>query len=651
MSSALKIGVDVGGTFTDIVLFDRNAVKIHKIPSTPSDPSVAVTEGVMFFTGGSPRGAEVIHGTTVATNTLLERKGAKTALVTTRGFEDAIEIGRQNREKLYDLFWEKSPGLVPSRLRVGVAERMDFGGAVIEKLSKKEAARIAGKIKKLGAESVAVCFLHSYANPSHEQAAGKELEKLGIPVSLSSVVSPEFREFERASTTSANAYLIPKVSNYIKSLSSSLAGAKVSIVQSSGGVTSPEKVAAEPVRIATSGPAAGVAGAFKIAKQMGEKKIITLDMGGTSTDVSICDGAPAFSSGGNVGGIPLRTPCIDISTVGAGGGSIARMDSGGILKTGPQSAGAEPGPACYGKGKLPTVTDANVVLGRIEPSRFLGGRKKIFPEKAVAAIETLKGGKKTDAREKADAVVRVVNSSMERLIRVMAAERGVDPREFALFGFGGAAGLHCCDLALETGMEKVIFPACPAALSALGMLLSDIYRDYVKSCFARLPGQTRLIKKTLAELEKTARKEHGGGKGEAEVFVDARYGGQSHEITVPFSSGAADDFHRLHNKMFGYAMKDRPVETTAARVRFHGEKSRIQLPEIAKGGKKPSAGKKDIWTLGGWRKFKVYERGEIGGGFRFDGPALVLEDSTVLMITPEFACETDRRGNITGRRK
>ncbi|WP_462137595.1 hydantoinase/oxoprolinase family protein [Candidatus Mycalebacterium sp.] len=643
MSAALKIGVDVGGTFTDLVLFDGDEAQIHKVPSTPLSPVLAVIAGVEYFSKKRRGPVEIIHGTTVATNALLERKGAKTVLITTRGFEDVIEIGRQNREKLYDLFWEKSEGLAPRQMRIGAKERIDSGGEVLVALSEKEAEKLAAAARKTGAQTAAVCFLHSYINPAHEEAVGEKLKKLGIPVSLSSKVSPEFREFERASTTVANAYLIPKVADYIKALSSSAVVSKVSVVQSSGGITSPGKVAEEPVRIATSGPAAGVVGAFKISELMGAKKIITLDMGGTSTDVSLCDGAVAFASQNNVGGIPLRVPCVDISTIGAGGGSIARIDSGGILKTGPQSAGADPGPACYGKGKLPTVTDANLTLGRIEPARFLGGRKKIFPKKAREAIETLEMESKS-ARQKAESVIKVVNSSMERLIRVISADRGVDPREFALFGFGGAAGIHCCELAVAVGMKKVVFPVHPAALSALGMLLSDVFKDYVKSCFAVAPAQISVVSDALAKLEESARAEEKNIHG-IKRFVDARYEGQSHEITVSFSRRFVSDFHREHFKRFGYVMRGKPVETTAVRVRLCGEKSGVRLPEIPR-GKKPVAHEKKIWLGGAPKKFKLYNRAEMGAGFKFKGPALVLEDSSVVMITPEFTCEIDKWGNI-----
>ncbi len=649
MDATVTIGVDIGGTFTDLVLFDRGTVRIHKVSSTPQNPALAVVEGVSHFTKNLSANLEIIHGTTVATNTLIERKGAKIALITTKGFEDIIEIGRQNRGKLYNLFWKKNEGLVPRPMRIGVEERTNCAGFPFLSPSDTEMEKVANAVKALGAEAVAVCFLHSYANPAHEAAVGRSIDKLGIPVSLSSVVSPEFREYERSSTTVANAYLIPVISDYMKSLSSSLGGVKVSVIQSSGGVTEPDKVAREPVRITTSGPAAGVSGAFKIAECMGETKIITCDMGGTSTDVSLCNGVPMFSSQSNVGGVPLRVPCIDISTIGAGGGSIARTDAGGILKTGPESAGADPGPACYGKGKLPTVTDANLVLGRMEPEHFLGGRKKIFPQRAFEAIQTLEMDNATPL-QKAESVVRVVNSSMERLIRVMAADRGVDPREFSLFGFGGAAGLHCCEIALGTGMKRVIFPCHPAALSALGMLLSDLFKDYVKSCFSVVPEQTHLVSASLSELEKAARAEHkGAGDFETERFVDLRYAGQSHEITVPFSSDITSDFHLLHCKRFGYAMNNKTVETTAARIRFMVGKSGFKLPEIeSHTGENKETGEKDIWINGSFRRFGIYRRPDLGAGFRFEGPALVLEDSSVLMITPEFQCEVDRWGNIVG---
>ena len=413
----IRAGIDTGGTFTDFVFYDGERIYSYKTPSTPDDPSRSIISGLEHVLGDKFHNVEIVHGTTVATNALLERKGARVALVTTDGFEDVIEIGRQNRGSLYDIFWEAPRPLVGRDMRLGVPERVSFEGKVLGKIGPGDLKKLLARLKRLKPEGVAISFLHSYKNPVNEEKVAAFLEKLGVTVSVSSRILPEFREYERTSTVVANAYLVPKVRSYMKSLSENISsrnggGEGISIMQSSGGVISPDEGGNEPVRIVLSGPAGGVVGAYGVASAAGYEKVLTYDMGGTSTDVALCDGGPKFTTETNIDGIPLKVPMIDVTTIGAGGGSIAYIDTGGALKVGPESAGADPGPACYGKGTVPTVTDANVALRRIDPERFLGGRMKIYPEKALAALGKLARKLGVSVEELAEGVICVANSNM-----------------------------------------------------------------------------------------------------------------------------------------------------------------------------------------------------------------------------------------------
>jgi len=477
------LGVDTGGTFTDFVLYDGENYKVHKISSTPDDHSTAICDGIDYFNEVSFQYLTLIHGTTVATNTLLERKGAKVLLLTTKGFEDVIEIGRQNRGKLYDLFWTRKPALVPRQDRIGISERVNSKGMVLKELDGDEVRTLMQSSNFEEFEAVAVCFINSYTNPVNEIKVQNILSSLNIPVSISYEVIPEFREYERTSTTVANSYLIPKVRGYMNSLNEKLKGAGIYVMQSNGGVITPEQAANEPVKVIASGPAGGVVGAYKIARHIGIDKVITYDMGGTSTDLSVCDGELKFTTEAVVDDIPIKTPMMDILTIGSGGGSIAYTDSGGALKVGPESAGADPGPACYGKGKYPTVTDANLMLGRIQSENFLGGRMKIDPNLSENSIKILNKSFAIDPLKLAEMIIKVANSNMERAIKVISVEKGYDPREFSLISFGGAGGLHACELARNIGLKRVIFPVNPGVLSALGMLFADSFKDYSKGFF------------------------------------------------------------------------------------------------------------------------------------------------------------------------
>ena len=530
------LGVDTGGTFTDFVFFDGDNYKIHKVLSTPSDPSVAIHDGTSYFENIKLKSVNLIHGTTVATNALLERKGAEVLLLTTRGFEDVIEIGRQNRDKLYDLFWQKRPPLVKDKNRIGVSERIDSSGTVLKQLDIDEIHKLLDDSDLENIETIAISFINSYLNPEHEIKTEEILSSLNLPISISSMVIPEFREFERTSTTVANSYLIPKVKYYMNSLSNKLDGTDIYVMQSNGGVIRPERAGVEPVRIITSGPAGGVVGAFKIAQQAGIEKIITYDMGGTSTDISLCDGSLRFTTESVIDGIPIKVPMINIFTIGAGGGSIAYADSGGALKVGPQSAGADPGPACYGKGKEPTVTDANLLLGRIQPDCFLGGRMKVDTELARASLGKLCEKFGTGHFKIAEMIIKIANSNMERAIKVISVDKGYDPREFSLVSFGGAGGLHACELARDIGIKRIIFPINPGVLSALGMLFADSFKDYSKGFFLDFKkSDLKSIEQQYIELEKRAGAEFKDEDIEFERLVDVRYKRQSHELTVPYS--------------------------------------------------------------------------------------------------------------------
>lgn len=651
----MRIGIDTGGTFTDFVFFDGENIRTHKVLSTPEDPSAAIISGLSEVLGREFKDAEIIHGTTVATNALLERKGARIALVTTEGFEDVIEIGRQNRAELYNVFWDAPRPLVERPLRLGIAERTSHTGEVLIKVTRSGLKKLHSRLSKIRPEGIAVSFLHSYRNPENENETSRYLSSLGIPVTVSSALLPEFREFERTSTTVANAYLLPKVKSYMTSLSRSFESRgggpdRVSIMQSSGGVISPGQAGDEPVRILLSGPAGGVVGAHSISRLMGFGKVLTYDMGGTSTDVALSDGSPGFTTETSIDGVPVKIPMIDVITIGAGGGSIAYIDTGGALKVGPRSAGADPGPACYGRGLEPAVTDANLVLGRIDPARFLGGRMTVSPRKSVSALRTLAGRLKLSVPEIAEGIIRVANANMERALRVISVGKGYDPRDFALFSFGGAGGLHACDLARSMEIVTVIFPRDPGVLSALGMLMADTFKDYGITVF--LSGRKddlRVIEDKFRALEQRAKTEFAGTGIKFERFIDARYRRQAHEITIPYAPDFVKRFHNAHKKMYGYMKPGSDVEVVTLRVRAVARKTRLDLPLLEKGKSPVRPAKKKI-VLGGREKaVNAFERAEFYPGFKFKGPALVFEDTSTLLVMPGYRCEVDGWGNIIAK--
>lgn len=654
----IYVGVDTGGTFTDFVYWDSREWKVLKIPSTPDNPAKAVLKGLDIIREG--RKLDIVHGSTVATNALLERKGAKTALITNKGFEDILEIGRQNRENLYDLHYKKPEPLVPRQLRFGLNCRINAKGEVINNLNIEEVENLISILKGAGIESVAVCFLHSYINPEHEKVVGEILKKkLNVFVSLSSEILPEFREYERMSTTVINAYVSPKMSKYLFHLKKNIKeGDTLRVMQSNGGIISVETASREAVRTILSGPAGGVIGALAIGKLTGFENLITFDMGGTSTDVSLISGKPKITTESSISGLPVKVPMIDIHTVGAGGGSIAKIDEGGALKVGPESAGAEPGPICYGRGgKSITVTDANLYLGRLIPQYFLGGKMKLYPELLETPFKEMASQLGLSPTELAEGIIKIANSNMERAIRKISVERGYNPEEFALLSFGGAGGLHAVFLAKELKIPTVIIPQSPGLLSAVGMLLADVVKDFSTTVMLKeeeahletLEGIFKVIEeKLLKEMEEEG---FSPEKILLERYADIRYKGQSYEIIVPFSENFKETFEMEHERLYGYAHKGREIEIVNLRVKAIAPKDKPPLKSFEEKREKPLAdailGKSNVVLNGELQSFKVIDRAKLCWGNVIDFPAIVVEYSSTTIIPPGTYAEVDKYGNLT----
>jgi N-methylhydantoinase A len=622
----MRIGIDSGGTFTDfVVLDDQGKLESFKLRSNRVSPASVILAGLRRI---AAKRADVVHGSTVATNALLERKGAKTAFVTTQGFEDLLAIGRQNRPELYNLTPAPSRPLVPRDLCFGVDERVLFDGTVERALRPADAEALRGKIANAGAESVAVCLLHSYRNDVHERAL---LDVLTGYVSASCDVSPEFREFERAGTTAINAYVGPLMDRYLGELERA-SPHPVAIMQSNGGFLTAAEARKYAVRTILSGPAGGIVGAVEIARLCGYDKALTFDMGGTSTDVALAGVQPRLTTEARIDHFPVRVPMLDIHTVGAGGGSIARVDEGDALRVGPESAGADPGPACYGLGEEATVTDAHVVLGRIASDQLVGGEMKIDAaraERAVARVGTALGLNPVQA---AAAILRVANSNMERAIRVVSVERGDDPRDFPLVAFGGCGGLHACELAAELGVATVIVPRMAGALSALGMLLADRTRDYAAGALGETDLEDRLRK-----LEKQAKKDVPGAR--LERFADVRYAGQSYELTIPWQG----NFHKEHLRVYGYADESRPTQVVTVRVRATRP---VKKPAL-KSPRSPAAPltKRRVWIGKRWQQIQAGSR-EALGRKTIPGPALITDYGSTTLVPPGWSMRLDDAGSL-----
>ncbi len=663
------VGVDIGGTFTDFVVLptDRDgALRVHKVLSTPDDPARAVLVGMREL--GIGQGVAVVHGSTIATNAVLERKGARTALVTTAGFEDVLEIGRQDRPSLYDLDASRPEPLSPRELRFGARERIDSQGAAIEPLSDAGARDVARRVLDAGVESVAVCLLFSFLNPDHERRIRDALIEAGAGtyVYLSSEVLPEYREYERMSTTVVNAYIAPVVHRYLARLRNEL-GSGLRIMQSSGGSVTAEGAMARPIETISGGPAGGVVGAFHLARMAGHPQMICLDMGGTSTDVCLCPNRIPETAAWELGGLPIRTPAIDVYSVGAGGGSIARIDAGGALLVGPESAGADPGPACYGKGSSPTVTDANLVLGRLNAGYFQGrsqldagsGGLTLDPRRAEEALAPIAQRMGTSTMEAAEGVVRVANANMARAIRVISVERGHDPRDFTLVAFGGAGPLHACDLAEALGIPRVLVPLFPGVLSAQGMTFADVSREYSTTVMLRGDGlDLAAADEALAGLLERGRRDldEMGTPGDAAVAhraMDLRYAGQSHELTVPYDGENLDQvtagFHEAHRTRFGYADDGRPVEIVNVRLKLVSPTDRPEPPRNAE--MRPDAGAACLATLpvvyqGVSHDAKLYARDRLRAGNVVPGPAVVVQYDSTVAVPPGWAATVDSYLNL-----
>ena len=654
----MRVAIDTGGTFTDCVYLADGQLQVLKLFSTPSDPSQAVLNCLQQI--GAGRAIDVRHGTTVGTNTMLERTGARVAFVTTAGFEDTIAIGRQARSRLYDWFAPVPVCLIPRELRFGVPERVSAEGKILLAPSDEDLAALMDKVRASGAEAVAISLLFAFANPETEQRVEAALLKLGVPVCASHRILPEFREYERASTTVVNAYLSPRIESYLDRLEQRVAvehaGGRVDVMQSSGGIL-PERVAArEPVRTVLSGPAGGVVGACRVAQMAGFERIIGFDMGGTSTDVFLVDaeaGGARLTRESVVAGVPIGVPMLDIHTAGAGGGSIARFDTGGMLRVGPESAGAEPGPICFGRGTRPTVTDANFLLGRLDPDSFLGGEVKLDRERAERILREQKGPLKS-VEEFAAGILRVVESEMEKAIRVISIERGHDPREFTLVAFGGGGPLHACSLARALRVPTVLIPAAPGALSAVGILLADTVRDYSRTVM--LPGrEMEKLGNYFAELDERGRAEFAaeGLDGVARRTLDLRYARQGYELNVGWDEKSPQDsieaFHQLHKLRYGFSDEDRPVEIVNLRLRMiaEGEPFAPMRREPVPGdGSLACYAQRDVFFDGRFLKSRFYRRDGLVPGDVISGPAMITEYTAATVLPPGDRAQVDGFGNI-----
>src|ERR1041385_307679 len=654
----LRIAIDSGGTFTDCVWLEDASLRILKVFSTPADPAQAIAEAVHTIASGSPE-LVVLHGTTVGTNTLLQRKGARVALVTTRGFEDSIEIGRQQRPKLYDFFFEREAALATAELRFCVEERTSAEGEVLSAPDRPALTKLAEQIAAQRPEAIALSLLFSFANPTNERAVADALASLGLPLSVSHQILPEFREYERASTVLVNAYLQPIMQRYLGNLqerASSKANARIFVMQSSGGITALSTAAEQPVRTVLSGPAGGIVGAAAVGGRSGFDRIITFDMGGTSTDVALVDGRPATTNEADVAGLPVRVPVLDIHTVGAGGGSLARFDAGGALRVGPESAGADPGPICYGKGERPTVTDANLLLGRLPADQFLGGDFQLdVPRTEKIVAQWLKKNHSgLSLQEFAAGVVRVVNANMEKAIRVVSIERGHDPRQFSLVAFGGAGAMHACELAQALRIPRVIVPAYPGALSALGILISDVVKDHSRTILLRVtPGAafSARLDPVFAELKRNIavelKKEDWQGTVVFEPSCDIRYRGQGYELNLRYGADVLKRFHTEHKRRYGYSSPERDVEIVTVRMR-----GRVASPEklsrlkIREEEGRLKASNQMVHFAGHRYKTQIIPRSLIQQGRHYRGPAIITEYSATAVVPPDLSVRKDQAGNL-----
>jgi N-methylhydantoinase A len=753
----MRIAIDTGGTFTDCVYLKDGVPTVLKALSTPEDPGKSVLDAIRLILAGMELRSsgrerselEVRHGTTIGTNALLERKGARVAFVTTAGFEDTIAIGRQARQHLYDWMATPAPCIVPAELRFGVRERVSAEGEILLSPSESELAELKERIRSSGAKSIAISLLFSFANSDNEKAVTAALREVGVrlsgsalpvrqghvappssastdvhvigrdlsdknvrptqahldtpalPISVSHEILPEFREYERAATVVVNAYLAPKAGEYVRRLESAIQSehrGSLYVMQSSGGIVSGKIASQEPVRTVLSGPAGGVIGAHRVARLAGFENIIGFDMGGTSTDVSLIDAAgPRITSEARVSEIPISVPMLDIHTVGAGGGSLAWFDRGGILHVGPASAGADPGPICYGRGELPTVTDANLVLGRLDPELTLAGTVRLDEDRTRRFMEKARGPI-ASVEEFALGILQLAEAEMEKAIRLISVERGYDPREFTLVCFGGAGPLHACALARALNIPRGMVPAMPGALSALGILVSDVVRDYSRTVMSPFSGKEQEVfsassansprslrskafnRKDREDNAEFAEKTHGGNssvqadlssllephfaeleaKGAAQFrdeglvgiasrSADLRYAGQGYELNVPAGPQMLPEFHAAHRKRYGHADETRTVEVVNVRVRMIATSEPVESPRQKKGVsicEHAIIKNKRVMFDRTWQQTRIYKRDLLSPGNTFEGPAIVHEYSATTVVPPGCKAEVDEYSNI-----
>ena len=671
------IGVDVGGTFTDFCARNNNTGEtiIHKRPSTPNDPAIAILKGINEltekFSDKKQKILRLAHGTTVATNSLLQRKGGKLALITTKGFRDLLEIGRQVRPSVYDLQIDSPPPLIERSHRFEINERIDFNGNIIKQISKKDLFNLELQIKKLKKiDGIAICLLFAFLNPVNELKIKKILSKKfpNLPISLSSEVQPEFREYERFSTTTINAYLQPEVGKYMNNLKEGIfkidPSIEVNIFQSSGGLTTVSSASNFPVRMALSGPAAGVVGASETTRKSKFKDIITLDMGGTSTDVCLIqNGKAELSNLRDISGFRIRLPMIDINTVGAGGGSIAYVENDGLLKVGPISAGAVPGPACYNLGGLrPTVSDANLILGRL-PEKLVGGGMTLNKKNAVNSIKTISKKLKLTIEEAALGIIGIVNSNMTRAIRGVSVERGHDPRLFSLMPFGGAGGLHAVDIARELSIKNILVPRSPGILCAEGLLLSNLQETFVKTCRTSLEENFNIVERSLKEIKERAIKwfkneGKSDGKRSLLLFLDMRYVGQNYELSINLGdilnkkinlkkSDLKSLFFENHKKNYGHFDPYAEIEVVNLRLRAISELKSKQ-PKLKTLNDKPKFNSiVDVWFDNKKpRKTKVFERSTLTPDFTINEPSIIVQEDATTLIPPDCTLIVDNKLNL-----
>jgi N-methylhydantoinase A len=671
----MRVGIEIGGTFTDLVaVMPDGSLETWKVPSTPAAPAQAARDAIVEWRGSATGIGTLVHGSTVATNAVIERKGARTCLLVTRGHRDVLEIQRHDKSDIFNLRYEKPVPIVRRDAVFEVDERLDAAGLVVTPLTIDDA--LLSRVKTFVAEggrSVAICLLHGYVNPEHERALAKAVAAItpDASLSLSSVINPEQREYERASTTVLSAYLRPIVDRYVSAFEEQMRDhgftGQVQVMQSSGGTIPISAAREQSVRTVLSGPAAGVVGAAHMAGLSGYGDLVTLDMGGTSADVCLVrDGRPSLSFESRVDGLPIRVPTFDIEVVGAGGGSIARIDRAGLLQVGPESAGATPGPCCYGRGgTLPTTTDANVLLGLLRPKRFFGGKMELKSDLAAAAVAGIAETLGLSMLDCAEGIRRIADANMIETIRLVSVARGHDPRDFALLAFGGAGGLHACDLAADLGIKTVLVPEHQGVLSALGLLVSDVTVDLVRSRLHPLgESAVAVVAGMVGELADEAKAEfarYGVAADELaiEASLDVRYVGQASELNLPLlhaapaagdSRGWIERFHTDYRQRYGHSFPAKPVELVSVRLRARRTTPPLQLP-LKTPSREPSVDTGRIYRAGRWHDAAFVWRPELGDGFAIDGPTVVEDLHGTTFVPPGWHMRVDRFGMLVIERR